>query len=784
MNKLATIGVSLLLSIGAMTGFQSCAPKAESGTFEAGKGSFLLNGEPFVVKAAELHYPRIPRAYWEHRIKQCKALGMNTICLYVFWNFHEEKPGEFDFTGQKDLAEFCRLCQKNDMYVILRPGPYVCAEWEMGGLPWWLLKKKDIRLREDDPYFLERVAIFEKEVANQVAGLTIQKGGPIIMVQVENEYGSYGESKEYVAKIRDIVRGNFGDVTLFQCDWASNFQLNALDDLVWTMNFGTGANIDEQFAPLKKVRPDSPLMCSEFWSGWFDKWGANHETRAADDMIAGIDEMLSKGISFSLYMTHGGTNWGHWAGANSPGFAPDVTSYDYDAPISESGKITPKYEKLRETLAKYMDGKKQAKVPDDIPTISVPAFEFTEVAPLFANLPEPKSDDTIRTMEEYDQGFGSILYRTTLPKIDRSATLTVTEAHDYAQIFIDGKYIGKLDRRNGEKQLDIPACAEGAQLDILVEAMGRINFGRAIKDFKGITEKVELKNGGRTTELKGWKVYNLEDRYEGYKGLKFEPLKSVKDAQGQRVPGCYRATFHVEKPGDTFLNFETWGKGLVYVNGYGIGRIWEIGPQQTLYVPGCWLKEGENEILVFDIVGPKEARTEGLEEPILNQLLVNKPLTHRNKGEELRLAGETPVLNGSFKAGNGWQEMKFGKPVSGRYVCIEALNAQDGKDLACIAEMYLLDENGERLSREPWIVKYADSEDVSQVNRSADKIFDLQESTYWSTETGSAYPHAVVIDLGAKHTLTAIQYLPRMESNVPGGIKDFKVYVKGENFSY
>ena len=784
MNKWSTIGVSLLLSFGAMAGFQSCSPKAESGTFEAGKGTFLLNGEPFVVKAAELHYPRIPRAYWEHRIKQCKALGMNTICLYVFWNFHEEKPGEFDFTGQKDLAEFCRLCQKNDMYVILRPGPYVCAEWEMGGLPWWLLKKKDIRLREDDPYFLERVAIFEKEVANQVAGLTIQKGGPIIMVQVENEYGSYGESKEYVAKIRDIVRENFGDVTLFQCDWASNFQLNALDDLVWTMNFGTGANIDEQFAPLKKVRPDSPLMCSEFWSGWFDKWGANHETRAADDMIAGIDEMLSKGISFSLYMTHGGTNWGHWAGANSPGFAPDVTSYDYDAPISESGKITPKYEKLRETLAKYMDGKKQAKVPDDIPTISVPAFEFTEVAPLFANLPEPKSDDTIRTMEEYDQGFGSILYRTTLPKIDRSATLTVTEAHDYAQIFIDGKYIGKLDRRNGEKQLDIPACAEGAQLDILVEAMGRINFGRAIKDFKGITEKVELKNGGRTTELKGWKVYNLEDRYEGYKGLKFEPLKSVKDAQGQRVPGCYRATFHVEKPGDTFLNFETWGKGLVYVNGYGIGRIWEIGPQQTLYMPGCWLKEGENEILVFDIVGPKEARTEGLEEPILNQLLVNKPLTHRNEGEELRLAGETPVLSGSFKAGNGWQEMKFGKPVSGRYVCIEALNAQDGKDLACIAEMYLLDENGERLSREPWIVKYADSEDVSQVNRSADKIFDLQESTYWSTETGSAYPHTFVIDLGAKHTLTAIQYLPRMESNVPGGIKDFKVYVKEGNFNY
>ncbi len=776
--------IALLLTL-LFVGFGSLSAQKR---FEAGDGTFMLDGKPFVVKAAELHYPRIPQPYWEHRIQLCKALGMNTVCLYVFWNIHEQKPGEFDFTGQNDLAAFCRLCQENGMYVILRPGPYVCAEWEMGGLPWWLLKKKDIRLREDDPYFMERVAIFEKEVAAQVAGLTIEKGGPILMVQVENEYGSYGESKEYVSMVRDIVRENFGDVTLFQCDWASNFTKNGLDDLIWTMNFGTGANIDQQFAPLKKLRPNSPLMCSEFWSGWFDKWGANHETRPAEDMTAGIDEMLSKGISFSLYMTHGGTNWGHWAGANSPGFAPDVTSYDYDAPISESGQTTPKYWLLRKTLEKYYDGKKLPKVPSAIPTISIPAFEFTQVAPLFANLPASKQDKGIRTMEEYDQGFGSILYRTTLPAMSSPSLLTIDEAHDYAQIFIDGKYIGKVDRRLGEKQLVLPATEKGARLDILIEAMGRINYGRAIKDFKGITKEVRLSvdiDGFQFRHtLADWEVFNLPDTYEFYKGMKFEEISSVQAADGERIPGCYRATFNLKKTGDTFLNFETWGKGLVYVNGRGLGRIWNIGPQQTLYIPGCWLNKGENEVLVFDIVGPGKTVSEGLREPIIDKLAVQKPLIHREEGQNLDLKGCQPVVTGTFKPGNGWQEIKLDKPVTGRYFCLEALSSHDGKDAACIAEFYLLDENGERLSREPWVTKYADSEEVAKGNRSTDKIFDLQESTYWSTVDKVPYPHAFVIDLGSVKTITALQYLPRMESEVPGGIKDFRFYIQSENFKY
>ena len=757
--------------------------------FEAGNGVFLLSGKPFVVKAAELHYPRIPKEYWEQRIQMCKALGMNTVCLYTFWNAHEPEQDRFDFTGQNDLRKFIELCDKNGMKVILRPGPYVCAEWEMGGLPWWLLKKKDIRLRENDAFFIERVDKFQKALAEQVGDLTITNNGPIIMVQVENEYGSYGVDKRYVANIRDMLRKNFGkDVTLFQCDWSSNFLNNGLDDLIWTMNFGTGANIDQQFAKLKEVRPDSPLMCSEFWSGWFDKWGANHETRPVADMIAGIDEMLSKGISFSLYMTHGGTNWGHWAGANSPGFAPDVTSYDYDAPISESGQPTPKYWELRKTLAKYMDGEKQAPVPAAIKPIAIKEFHFTEVAPLWSNLPASKSDIHIKTMEEYDQGFGSILYRTTLPELSLPTLLTVNDPHDFAQVFVDGKYIGKLDRRNGEKNLTIPACKAGAQLDILVEAMGRINFGRAIKDFKGITKNVTLTvdiDGHKwVNDVKNWEVFTIKDAYDTYASMKFQPISEVAK-QGERLPmGVYRATFTVKKPSDTFLNFETWGKGLVYVNGHPMGRIWEIGPQQTLYMPGCWLKKGQNEILVFDILGPREAKSEGLKTPILDQLLVKKRQTHREKGQNLTLAGEKPVASGVFQPGNGWQEVKFNTPVRGRYVCIEALDAIDGKDIAAIAEMYLLNDNGERLSREPWTVMYADSEDMKGVNRSADKTFDLQESTYWQTAPGVSFPHAIVIDLGTEHNLSGYQYLPRMESEVPGAIGRYNIYVKSENFKY
>ena len=769
-----------LLTAGLLL-FAPAEASAQSETFGVGEKTFLLNGKPFIVKAAEVHYPRIPRPYWEQRIKMCKALGMNTLCLYVFWNIHEQEQGKVDFTGNNDVAEFIRLAQKNDMYVIVRPGPYVCAEWEMGGLPWWLLKKKDIRLREQDPFFMESYRSFVQKLAEQISDLTIDKGGPIIMVQVENEYGSYGEDKPYVAAIRDIIRdAGFDKVTLFQCDWSSNFTKNGLDDLVWTMNFGTGANIENEFKPLKELRPDAPLMCSEFWSGWFDKWGGRHETRGSKEMVAGLKEMLDKGISFSLYMTHGGTSWGHWAGANSPGFSPDVTSYDYDAPINEAGQVTPKYMELREMLAQYSD-KKLPSIPKEYPVITIPEVTFTEVAPLFDNLPEPKNFTDIQTMEALNQGWGSILYRTTTPAVPAQSVLAITDGHDYVQVFINGNFIGALDRRNHEKTLLLPPLKEGDRLDILVEAMGRINFGRAIKDFKGITDKVELgyamSNGSLVTiNLKNWQIYNLPDSYEAQKNMKYVPLN------GQKVRGCYRATFNLKKTGDTFINMETWGKGQVYVNGHAIGRFWKIGPQQTLYMPGCWLKKGENEIIVLDVAGPQETVVKGLDKPIIDKLNVEASNLHRKDGQQLDLTGETPCKVGEFAAGNGWQEIRFDQPVKGRYVCIEAQNSHNGREYACIAEWYMLDEKGQRLSREPWTVAYADDEDITSGNKTADKIFDLQESTYWSTNKGVRFPHYIVLDLGAEHQLSGFQYLPRVEEGAPESIRSYKIYVKNTPF--
>ena len=771
--RLLLLAVTMMLSTSALAA-------NKPGTFTVGNKTFLLNGQPFVVKAAEIHYPRIPRPYWEHRIQMCKALGMNAVCIYIFWNIHEQREGQFDFTGQNDIAAFCRLAQKNGMYVIVRPGPYVCAEWEMGGLPWWLLKKKDIKLRERDPYFMERVKIFEEKVGEQLAPLTIQNGGPIIMIQVENEYGSYGEDKPYISEIRDCLRSIYGEkVSLFQCDWSSNFEKNGLDDLTWTMNFGTGANIDQQFSRLGELRPNAPKMCSEFWSGWFDKWGARHETRPAKAMVEGMDEMLSKGISFSLYMTHGGTSFGHWAGANSPGFAPDVTSYDYDAPINEYGHTTPKYFELRTMMQKYSDKKLPAVPKPAAPIITVPKFELKEFKPLIYGCDSIAKEGGLMTFEEMNMGWGSMIYGTELPEISTRSVLTA-DIHDFAQFFINGKYVGKTDRVKNEKTITLPPVRRGDKLLIIVEGMGRINFGRAIKDFKGIVSDVTinavLDNHEITWKPQQWMKIRIPDDYDTALRALATPADSREKDFAPSGRGYYRGYFTLKKVGDTFLNFETWGKGQVYVNGHAMGRIWSIGPQQTLYVPGCWLKKGKNEIIVLDVVGPKQAVVWGQDKPELNKLQLEKSNKHNNIGDKPDLNSATPVATGAFKAGNGWQTIKFNAPAKGRYLAIECLSTQKDGDRAAIAELYLQGANGQRLSREPWVAKYANSEEENG-NHTLDKVFDLQESTYWQTEKSAQAPHLLVIDLGKEHTVTALEYLPRAEQGAPGSIKNYKIYL-------
>lgn len=604
-------------------------------TFEVGEKNFLLDGKPFVVKAAEIHYARIPADYWEHRIQMCKALGMNTICIYVFWNYHEQQEGVYDFSGEKDLSRFMNLCQKHDMWVIVRPGPYVCAEWEMGGLPWWLLKKKEMKLRSLDTDFMTAVGRFERRLAQELSPYMIKNGGNILMVQVENEFGSYGTDKPYMMAMRDSLRvAGWDNMPMFQCDWSSNFQNNALDDLIWTLNFGTNAKPLKQFDKLRELRPNAPMMCSEYWSGWFDGWGRAHETRPAEAMVKGISEMLDNNISFSLYMTHGGTSFGHWAGSNNTKFSPDCTSYDYDAPINEQGSATEKYYKLRDLLQLHSTHKLPV-VPKPKPIIAVPEIAFKEYATLEDNVSRRVTMQSPLSFEEMDFGYGSAIYTCLLPQC-AEGYLRITECNDFARVFVNGQLIGELYRGlNFQNTLKMPAVNEGDTLTIFIEAMGRVNYSRMIHDRKGITEKVEListLSAGHEVvySLKNWEVLLIE--------AQSVPTK-WREAQSN-APGYYKSTFKLKKTGDTFLDMSAWGKGFVWVNGHCLGRFWQVGPQQTLYCPGCWLKKGDNEIIVMDIIGPRKTTVEGLTTPVIDklrkELLPNDAVVLQTKRRELR----------------------------------------------------------------------------------------------------------------------------------------------------
>jgi beta-galactosidase len=580
-------------------------------TFAIGTNDFLLDGKPLQIRCGEIHFARVPREYWRQRLQLCKAMGLNTVCAYLFWNYHEFEPGKFDWSGQADAAEFCRIAQEEGLWVILRPGPYACAEWDGGGLPWWLLKNQNIRLRSQDPDFMSAATAWLKEVGRVLGPQQITKGGPILMVQVENEYGSFGNDAEYMGRLRQTLLDAKFDVPLFACDPPGDLRRGFRSDLFQVVNFGRDP--EKGFKALRAVQPSGPLMCGEFYPGWFDTWGAPHHLGNTKQYLADLEYMLSNNASFSIYMAHGGTTFGMWSGADHP-FKPDTSSYDYDAPISEAGWTGEKFQATRDLISKYLPpGEKLPEPPPANPVMSVPPFTLTQTAAIFDNLPASVKGAAPRNMEAYNQGHGCILYRATLPA-GPAATLQVERAGDFAWVFLDGKKTGVMDRRARSYSVELPARKKKSRLDILVEAMGHVNFGNEIHDRKGLRGDVQLVTADSTNVLSGkWKIYPLRLDAPMLAGLKWKT-----GAAGG--PAFWRGSFNVDKPADTFLDLRNWGKGVVWVNGHCLARYWNIGPTQTAYMPGPWLHAGKNEIVVLDLLGPSQPTLAGLEKPILDQL--------------------------------------------------------------------------------------------------------------------------------------------------------------------
>jgi beta-galactosidase len=578
--------------------------------FEIGETSFLLDGKPYQIRCGEIHAPRVPREYWQHRLRMAKAMGLNTVCAYLFWNMHEPRPGHFVWTGQADAAEFCRVAQKEGLWVILRPGPYSCAEWEMGGFPWWLLKE-DIQLRTRDPRYLAAARRYLKEVGRELGGMQVDRGGPILMVQVENEYGFFGKDAEYMGEMRRALLDAGFKVPLFACNPAEHLKDGFRADLFPVVNFGS--NPEGSFAKLREILPKGPLMCGEFYPGWFDTWGQPHHTGKTPQYLKDLEYMLSADASFSIYMVHGGTTFGLWSGADRP-FKPDTSSYDYDAPISEAGWPTSKFFQTRDLFAKHlMPGEILPEVPPTNAVITFATTTLGECAPLLANLPRPNIDAQPGTMEHYNQGYGCILYRTELPA-GPAVRLDVAEVHDVGLVFLDGQRIGFMDRRSGSYKVELPARSKPAVLDILVEAMGRVNFGAEVHDRKGLHGPVNLVAADKkATELVGWKVYSLP--------LDEKFLGKLHFTRGTDAgPAFWRGKIEIKVPGDTFMDVSSWGKGVAWVNGHCLGRFWNIGPTQTMYVPGPWLRAGKNEIVILDLLSPSKPAVAGVNQPVLDQL--------------------------------------------------------------------------------------------------------------------------------------------------------------------
>lgn len=577
-------------------------------------GKLLLHGKPYQILSGEIHYARIPREYWRARLKLVKAMGLNTISTYVFWNLHEPKPGVYDFSGNLDVAEFIRIAQQEGLNVILRPGPYVCAEWDLGGYPAWLIANPKMVLRSNDPVFIKPAERWLMRLGKELAPLQMSHGGPIIAVQLENEYGSYSSDKVYLEHMRQILlRAGFTDSLMYTADGTGRFKEGNLPDLLAVVNMGLGG-AKEAFASLKAYQPGKPLMTGEYWDGWYDQWGKAHQTRDPKKIAAEYGWILDQEYSVNLYMVHGGTSFGFMNGANSKtgDYLPDTTSYDYDAPIDESGRPTPLYFALRNVIVRHDKAMKipgPPVVPNSAPAMAVPQFPLAESVSLWKMLPRPVEKETAVSMEVLGQSYGYILYRTVIAK-PTQGELKFELLQDYAQVYLNGALVGTLDRRLHQNHMALDVKDASTQLDILVENTGRVNYDKGIlTEWKGIRGAVTLAGNPVT----GWKMYTLP--MSDPDTLSFEKTNGNPAGNG---PTFYRGHFNLAKTYDTFLDMRSMKKGQVWVNGHNVGRFWDIGPQRTLYVPGPWLKRGENTVVVFDLTAQPGSKLRGLSKPILD----------------------------------------------------------------------------------------------------------------------------------------------------------------------
>jgi len=592
----------LLLTFCALQGI--CQSKH---TFAITDGAFQYDGKPVQIHSGEMHFARIPKEYWRHRLKMLRAMGMNTVATYVFWNHHETSPGVWDFkTGNRDIREFVKTAQQEGLMVILRPGPYACAEWEFGGYPWWLQNDKNMVIRSKNQNFLDSCKTYINQLVNQVKDLQITHGGPIIMIQAENEFGSYvaqrkdvplADHKIYSAAIKDMLLNAGIDVPLFTSDGDWLFEGGTIKGAMPT------ANGETNIKNLKKLinqynNGKGPYMVAEYYPGWLDHWGEKFEKVPEGSVIKDLEAFLKDTVSFNIYMAHGGTNFGFTSGANydkEHPIQPDITSYDYDAPISEAGWATSKFMAIRNLIKKNVSYS-IPEVPAQIPVVQLPVIKLTASANVLeiAKKQQPVLSDTPQTFENLNQGHGYVLYSRKFTQ-PISGTLHLQGLRDYATIYVNGQRIGELNRQGNNFSCAIEIPFNG-RLDILVENLGRINYGsEIIHNLKGIISPVKIDDHEVTGS---WQMYKLP--------MDKVPALTSGNDNTAGSPTLYQGTFNVNTIGDTFLDMKTWGKGIVFINGINIGRYWKIGPQQTLYLPGCWLKKGSNSIVVLDQLNDKK----------------------------------------------------------------------------------------------------------------------------------------------------------------------------------